>query len=383
PRRQGAVSGLGGAPPPAGAAGAPVRARRREACGPRPSLPPHHQAADPARALERDLGTAQGAAGGNRGCAARAVAATGGDGYRAPGAGAHPRLRSAHRELPRLCRPARRSRRRIHRPQDSHFSGILRPYHGARDHRRGGRPGAGPCDRAAPRAARRRQARLQARPAGQAPSPGDQPALQSLASPGGDRRRQPSCAGLCRPCRAAPARPVAGADGSALVPDVEGFSSRAGRGHAALDLAPLGVSLRGEVGALLGRPAAGAALDALSPGLAVPRARELAPRTPLGPIVRLALISDVHANLEALEATLADIARRSADRIVCLGDIVGYNTNPAECIALLRQVRCPCLAGNHDRAVCGEITTETFSTVAARAVVWTRKRLGVDAIASL
>lgn len=96
--------------------------------------------------------------------------------------------------------------------------------------------------------------------------------------------------------------------------------------------------------------------------------------------MRLALISDVHANLEALEATLADIARRSADRIVCLGDIVGYNTNPAECIALLRQVGCLCIAGNHDRAVCGEITTETFSTVAARAVVWTRKRLGVDAI---
>ncbi len=100
----------------------------------------------------------------------------------------------------------------------------------------------------------------------------------------------------------------------------------------------------------------------------------------MGLIVKLALISDVHANLEALEATLADIARRSPDRIVCLGDIVGYNTNPAECIALLRQVDCLCIAGNHDRAVCGEITTETFSDVAARAVAWTRRRLGADAI---
>jgi predicted phosphodiesterase len=100
----------------------------------------------------------------------------------------------------------------------------------------------------------------------------------------------------------------------------------------------------------------------------------------LGPVVKLALISDIHANLEALEATLSDISRRSADRIVSLGDIVGYNTNPAECIALLRQVDCLCIAGNHDRAVCGAITTETFSDVAARAVEWTRRRLSADAL---
>jgi predicted phosphodiesterase len=94
--------------------------------------------------------------------------------------------------------------------------------------------------------------------------------------------------------------------------------------------------------------------------------------------VRLALISEVHANLEALQATLDDIAPQSVDRIVCLGDIVGYNTNPHECIARLRDIGALCIAGNHDRAVCGQITTETFSRTAARAVAWTRERLTSD-----
>ncbi len=91
--------------------------------------------------------------------------------------------------------------------------------------------------------------------------------------------------------------------------------------------------------------------------------------------MKLALISDIHANLEALQATLADIATRPVDRIVCLGDIVGYNTKPAECVALIRRVDALCVAGNHDLAVCGRITTKTFSRTAARAVAWTRERL--------
>jgi len=99
--------------------------------------------------------------------------------------------------------------------------------------------------------------------------------------------------------------------------------------------------------------------------------------------VKLALISDIHANREALQATLEDIAAQSVDRIVCLGDIVGYNTSPGECIALLRCAGCLCIAGNHDRAVTGQITTETFSNTAARAVAWTRARLTADEIAFL
>jgi predicted phosphodiesterase len=99
--------------------------------------------------------------------------------------------------------------------------------------------------------------------------------------------------------------------------------------------------------------------------------------------VRLALISDIHANLEALRATLADVAAQRVDRIVCLGDIVGYNANPAECLALMRNSNTLCVAGNHDLAVCGRIATDDFSARAARGVVWTREKLTDDDLAFL
>jgi predicted phosphodiesterase len=94
--------------------------------------------------------------------------------------------------------------------------------------------------------------------------------------------------------------------------------------------------------------------------------------------VRLALISDIHANLEALQATLADIAARGVDRIVCLGDIVGYNANPAECIALIRAANALCVAGNHDLAVCGRMPSRNFPATAGRAIAWTHRHLSWD-----
>jgi predicted phosphodiesterase len=96
--------------------------------------------------------------------------------------------------------------------------------------------------------------------------------------------------------------------------------------------------------------------------------------------VRLAIISDVHANLEALRATLASIAAQGVDGILCLGDIVGYHADPGECIALLRRSDSLCVAGNHDGAVAGRITTEGFSDTAARGVAWARERLSANAI---
>lgn len=99
--------------------------------------------------------------------------------------------------------------------------------------------------------------------------------------------------------------------------------------------------------------------------------------------MRLAIISDIHANLEALRATLADISAARVDRIVCLGDIVGYNASPGDCIALLRDCGAHCVAGNHDRAVCGQIATGDFNAVAARAVSWTRRHLAPEALSFL
>jgi len=87
---------------------------------------------------------------------------------------------------------------------------------------------------------------------------------------------------------------------------------------------------------------------------------------------RVALISDVHGNLPALEAVLADVDASSADAIWCLGDVVGYGAQPSECIALVREHAAVCLAGNHDLVVTGEIDISVFASHAAVAAEWTR-----------
>ena len=103
--------------------------------------------------------------------------------------------------------------------------------------------------------------------------------------------------------------------------------------------------------------------------------------------MKIAILSDVHANLEALMAAIDAIGQEGGhegvDRIVCLGDIVGYNTDPAHCVALLREVGALCIAGNHDRAVTRQIGTDGFSARAIRAVSWTRRRLAPDVVAWL
>ena len=99
--------------------------------------------------------------------------------------------------------------------------------------------------------------------------------------------------------------------------------------------------------------------------------------------MKLAIVSDIHANLEALSASLREIAAAHADRVICLGDIVGYNANPSECIALLREAGALCVAGNHDLAVTGRIGTQFFTDFAARAVAWTRGQLTPDELAFL
>ena len=99
--------------------------------------------------------------------------------------------------------------------------------------------------------------------------------------------------------------------------------------------------------------------------------------------MKIGILSDIHANLEALQATLSDMESAGVERIICLGDIVGYNTNPAECIALLREAGALCIAGNHDRAVTRQIPTDGFSVRAIRAVAWTHKRLSAEDIAWL
>ena len=89
--------------------------------------------------------------------------------------------------------------------------------------------------------------------------------------------------------------------------------------------------------------------------------------------MRQALISDIHGNWEALSAVLADIGTRQVDRIVCLGDIVGYGPNPCQCLDQVMQVSSLTILGNHDQAALFD--PEGFNPVALRAIYWTRDEL--------
>jgi diadenosine tetraphosphatase ApaH/serine/threonine PP2A family protein phosphatase len=90
--------------------------------------------------------------------------------------------------------------------------------------------------------------------------------------------------------------------------------------------------------------------------------------------VRYAILSDIHANLEALRAVLDD-ARDRADVILCLGDVVGYGAEPEGCIELVAE-RCQAVvAGNHEHATAGLMALEWFNPYARVAAEWTRQRL--------
>src|ERR1700680_810003 len=92
--------------------------------------------------------------------------------------------------------------------------------------------------------------------------------------------------------------------------------------------------------------------------------------------MRIALVSDIHSNLAAFEAVVAAAATdRPLDQIWCLGDVVGYGPEPGGCIRLLQEYSHVCVAGNHDRAAAGLISTEEFNPDAARAVTWTARQL--------
>jgi len=91
--------------------------------------------------------------------------------------------------------------------------------------------------------------------------------------------------------------------------------------------------------------------------------------------MRLAIISDIHSNFEALTKTLDLISQLSVDETICLGDIVGYGANPNECVEMVRQ-HCPIvIRGNHDSAVVNIEITENFTDLARSALFWTRKQL--------
>lgn len=86
--------------------------------------------------------------------------------------------------------------------------------------------------------------------------------------------------------------------------------------------------------------------------------------------MKLAVIADIHSNLEALNVVLS--ATGDVDGYICSGDIVGYGPNPNECIEIIKKLNCSTVAGNHDKAAVDELGIEWFKKEAAEAITWTK-----------
>jgi diadenosine tetraphosphatase ApaH/serine/threonine PP2A family protein phosphatase len=91
--------------------------------------------------------------------------------------------------------------------------------------------------------------------------------------------------------------------------------------------------------------------------------------------MRCAILSDIHGNLEALQAVLDDVAGQDIDICLCLGDLVGYGADPNLCAQRIREVSHQVVAGNHDHAAVGKTDVSVFNPHARRAIAWTAKNL--------
>jgi predicted phosphodiesterase len=91
--------------------------------------------------------------------------------------------------------------------------------------------------------------------------------------------------------------------------------------------------------------------------------------------MKYAIIADIHGNIDAFQVALEDIRAQNATHIVCLGDVVGYNARPRECLQIVRDMGIPCVKGNHDEYCSSEDHLEGFNPHAADAVHWTRNQL--------
>lgn len=94
--------------------------------------------------------------------------------------------------------------------------------------------------------------------------------------------------------------------------------------------------------------------------------------------MKFAIFGDIHANLEALESVLLDAADMDCTHFTCIGDIVGYNANPHECLAMVKQLECPVVKGNHDEEASIDTEIVGLNPLAQRALEWTREALDKD-----
>jgi len=94
--------------------------------------------------------------------------------------------------------------------------------------------------------------------------------------------------------------------------------------------------------------------------------------------MKFAIFGDIHANLEALQTVLWDAQEQGCANYVCLGDIVGYAANPAECLQTVLDLGCPVVRGNHDEGAASESSLEELNPLAQNALLWTRSQLSEE-----
>jgi predicted phosphodiesterase len=94
--------------------------------------------------------------------------------------------------------------------------------------------------------------------------------------------------------------------------------------------------------------------------------------------MKYAIFGDIHANLEALQAVMADAEQQGCTDYVCTGDIVGYASDPNECLRIVREMGCPVVKGNHDEESTLSTSLEGLNPLAKQAMEWTRAQLNED-----
>ena len=94
--------------------------------------------------------------------------------------------------------------------------------------------------------------------------------------------------------------------------------------------------------------------------------------------MRYALLGDIHGNTEALSVVLSAIRESQVDKIICLGDVVGYGAEPVACLTMIRDLKCDVIAGNHDWAAVGKLSIDCFNAYAKAAALWTREQLSQE-----
>lgn len=95
---------------------------------------------------------------------------------------------------------------------------------------------------------------------------------------------------------------------------------------------------------------------------------------------KYAIMGDIHGNLEALETVVKDAREQGVNSFVCVGDVVGYNANPAECLELIKELKCVTVRGNHDHYCSHDECLDDFHPLAANVVDWTRHQLTPEQI---